>query len=97
VRIRVERSGGFAGLPMIKEVDGKDIPQNLVSAVRKIMKNKNSSLISSKPIPRGAADHYSYKISIQDGANQDVIECNQYDVQDELKPLIKYVERYSKT
>jgi Emfourin len=97
VRIRVERSGGFAGLPMIKEVDGKDIPQNLVSAVRKIMKNKNSSLISSKPIPRGAADHYSYKISIQDGANQDVIECNQYDVQDELKPLIKYVEGYSKT
>ena len=49
-----------------------------------------------KSSPRGAADHYTYKISIQDGTNQNVIECNQYNIQDDLKSLIRYVEKNSK-
>jgi Emfourin len=77
VKIRVERSGGLTGLPMTKELDAKDLPPTLVSIIRKNMLNGKSFLLSSKSIPRGAADHYSYKISIQDGVNQSVIECNQ--------------------
>jgi hypothetical protein len=95
LRIRVERSGGIAGITISNEMDSKDLPSTLRHTVNKIVQNKNISSLSVKSSPRGAADHYNYKISVQDGTNQSVIECNQYTSQDDLKSLIKYVERNS--
>ena len=95
MRIRVERSGGFAGLPVSNEIDGKDLPSGLTRTAKKIMEDKRASSLSIKSSPRGAADHYTYKISIQDGRNQRVIECNQYNIGDDLKSLVKYIERNS--
>ena len=60
------------------------------------MLNSKSPTLPLKSTPRGAADHFTYKISIQDGANQSIIECNQYNIQDDLKSLIKYIETKSK-
>jgi Emfourin len=96
VIIKVERSGGFTGIPLSNEVDAKDLPPALVTTAKKIMINTKSSSSPPKSTPRGAADHYTYKISIQDGVNRRVIECNQHTIQDDLKLLIKYVEKNSK-
>ena len=91
--IKVERSGGFAGIPVSNEIDAKNLPTALVTKLKKIMKNKNSSTLPIKDTPRGAADHYTYKISIQDGGNLKVIECNQFNIEDDLKSLVKFVEK----
>lgn len=96
MRIRVERSGGLAGIPISTEMDAKDLPTPLVRTAKKIIKDKNVPSLSMKPSPRGAADHYNYKISVQDGSNLNVIECNQYNIEDDLKTLVKYMERNSK-
>jgi hypothetical protein len=94
VRIKVERSGGFAGISTSNEMDAKDLPSELVTKTKKIMEDKTRSL-SLKSSPKGAADHYTYKISILDGANRRVIECNQFNIQDDLKSLVKYIESKS--
>jgi hypothetical protein len=96
VKIRVERSGGFAGIPISNEMDAKDLPSVLIRTAKKIVEDKNVSSLSMKPSPKGAADHYTYKISIQDGMNLRVMECNEHNIQDDLKSLVKYIERNSK-
>jgi hypothetical protein len=96
VKIKVERSGGVAGIPLCIEMDSKDLPSSLVTKVKKIIVDKNTSSLPMKSAPRGAADHYTFKISIQDGVNRSVIECDQYDLQDDLKLFVKYVEKNSK-
>lgn len=93
--IRVERGGGLAGIPISNEMDSKDLPSALLHTAKKIIKKKKTSL-SLKSIPRGSADHYTYKISIQDGMNQSVIECNEYNLEHDLQSLIKYVEKNSR-
>lgn len=90
--IKVERSGGFAGIPVSNEIDANNLPSALVTKLKKIMENTNSSTLPIKDTPRGAADHYTYKISIQDGVNVKVIECNQFNIEDDLKSLVKYIE-----
>ena len=92
MRIRVERSGGFAGIPLTTEIDGKDLPPSLISTAKKIILNKNHFSLPMESSPRGAADHYFYKISIEDGGNQTVINCNQYNIKNDLKSLVRYVE-----
>ena len=91
--IKVERSGGFAGIPVSNEIDANNLPSALVTKLKKIMENTNSSTLPIKDTPRGAADHYTYKISIQDAGNLKVIECNQFNIEDDLKSLVKFVEK----
>ena len=93
--IKVERSGGLTGISTTNEMDVMDMPSALITTAKKIMADQKSSSSLMKSAPKGAADHYIYKISIQDGMNRRVIECNQYNIQADLKSLVKYVERYS--
>jgi emfourin len=96
VIIKIERSGGLVALPVSIEMDSKDLPSTLITAAKKVMMDRTSSTLPMKAIPKGAADYYSYKISIQDGVNRRVIECNEYNIQHDLKLLIKYIERNCK-
>jgi hypothetical protein len=92
VRIRVERSGGFAGIQISNEMDAKDLPSELIRTAKKIIEDKKVSS-PIKATPKGAADHYFYKISFQDDRHRKVIECNQYNIPDDLKSLIRYIEK----
>jgi hypothetical protein len=94
MRIRVERTGGLAGIPISNEIDASGLPSGLLQTARKIMQDKKP--FSLKSGSKGAADHYVYKISVQDGDKQSVIECNQFTIRDDLKSLVRYVEQNSK-
>jgi Emfourin len=95
VLIKVERTGGLTGIRVLNEMDTKDLPSTLMTTAKKIMVCQKISSLPMKATPMGAADYYLYKISVQDGANRRVIECNEYNIQDDLKLLIKYIERNS--
>ena len=90
--IKVERTGGFSGISKYSEMNSDDLPSALETTVKKIIKSAKTSSLPLKSTPKGAADHYTYKISIKDGGNENIIECNQYSIQDDLKSLIKYIE-----
>jgi Emfourin len=96
VIIKVERSGGLTGISMSREVDVKDLPSELATIVRKKVVDTKSSSLRLKSTPRGAADYFTYRISVRDGANQKVIECNEYNIQKDLQVVIKYIESHSK-
>lgn len=94
--IRIERSGGVTGLSALNEMDSKDLPSHFLRTLQKIMMNKKSPAVPLKVTPREATDYYSYKIFVQDGRNRKVIKCTEYDIQTELKSLVKYIESKSK-
>ena len=84
----------MTGIGVSNEMDEKDLPSALISTAKRIMENTKLYSLPLNLTPRGAADHYTYKISIMDGTIRRVIECNQYDLHDDLKLLIKYVEKH---
>ncbi len=93
--IRIERSGGLTGLSVTSSMSTRDLPSSLVGNINKIMQGHDSPSLPLKSTPKGAADYLNYKVTIQDGPKKRVIECNEYDIQDNLKPIIKYIERYT--
>jgi hypothetical protein len=94
--IKVKRTGGLTGINVLNEMDTKDLPSALIDTAKKVMSDQNLSSITMKSTPRGAADYYSYKIWLQDGSKGRVIECNEHDIRDDLKSLVRYVERNSR-
>ncbi len=93
--IKLERSGGLAGISFYKEVDASTLPSTLLNKVKKIMEYPNS-LHSLNALPKGSRDHYTYKISINDGSRERTIECTQYDINEDMKALVRYFEVNSK-
>lgn len=86
--IKIERSGGLTGLRKMVEIDSDNLPPSLVNSARKKMNEKQQPLqMKSK-----GADYYSYKLTIQDGKQQKVIDCTELNMDDELKSLINYME-----
>jgi hypothetical protein len=93
--IRVERSGGFAGVTKCSEMDYNDLPASMKTMLTRLISGDSESFTPLKSVPRGAADHYSYKITIDDGTTQRVIACNQYNIPNNLDSLVKCVEKGS--
>ena len=96
MKIKVERSGGFAAISISNEMDTKDLPSVLAATANNIMRIQKSSSLPKRSAPIGSADHYIYRISFQDGVKRRVVECNQYTIQDDMKSLIEYIEKNSK-
>ena len=96
MKIKLDRSGGLTGIPINREFDTEEFPPVIINLVKKIMENKKSNSLELQTKPKGAADHYTYKISIEDGDRRKTIVCNQYNLGNDLKSLIKQVEEYSK-
>jgi hypothetical protein len=94
--IRIERSGGVTGIPLLREMDGNDLPSDLINIAQKIVNDKEQFATPLKRTSTDGADYYSYKISVLDGNNRKIIKCTEYDIRNELKSLVKYVERHSK-
>lgn len=94
MRIKIERSGGFAGIPSSNEIDSKDLPESLFQIVKKIMSVEKRNMVKSKT--SGMADRYVYRICLQDGSDRKTIECEEAELKDDIKSLISYIEKHSK-
>jgi hypothetical protein len=95
MKVKIERSGGITGISSKYEANLDKSPPSMEDTAKKLLNNKESV----KPklnVPRGAADYFNYRITLTDGPKNRVIECNQIDMDEDLRSLIKFVEGESK-
>jgi hypothetical protein len=95
VRIKVERSGGFAGISSSNEIDADKLPTAIGGTVRELLRMRRPRANKDTGRLKGAADYLTYKITIQDGKKNHVIECKEFDMDDSLKSLVGYVQKTS--
>lgn len=91
MKIKVERSGGLAGITVSNEINAKILPTPLITAVNKLLSIQKTPKLKRMTKPIGGADHFSYKVTIEDGLNHKVIEFTEYDISNELRALVNYV------
>ncbi len=96
MNIKVERSGGITGTITSNQLSTEDLSPSQVNTVKKLIDNAKFSALTLNNAPQGAADHYSYKITIRDRSRNQIIECNQYNMGENLKSLVNCVEDYSR-
>ncbi len=95
MKIKIERSGGFGGITSSSEMNADKLSPLLEGTVKKLLDHKGSGVLKGTR-PKGAADYLNYKITLEDGDRNSVIVCNQFDMDDDLSSLIRYVENRSR-
>jgi hypothetical protein len=96
VIIKIERSGGITGVFKSNILDSKDLPITILTTLEKIMEHQTSCSTPQKKTPPGAADYYTYKISMKQGGKEKIMKFNQFNMSAELKSIIRYVENVTK-
>lgn len=96
MKIKLERSGGFAGITSSNEMDNDKLPPSLQSTVKDLLDKKKLTLAKDLGRPKGAADYLNYTITIQDGKKEHVIECNEFDMDSTVKSLVSFIQKQSK-
>ena len=66
-KVRLTRSGGFAGLSMVAEVDLDELPKKAAKEVRSALAGVNFQPAPSARDRRGAADTFQYDLVVEDG------------------------------
>ena len=94
MKIRIERSGGVAGIVISNEMEAESLPSSMKNKIQEILNDREPKSMKMS-IPKGSANHFNYRIMFQDGRNDRIIECNQYNMEDDLKNLVRYIETHS--
>lgn len=96
MKIKIERSGGFAGIPSSNEIDSDKLPSSLEGTVRELLNPTKFPITKDLKRHRSAADYFNYKIIIKNRNKEHVIDCSELDMDPNIKSLISYVQKNSK-
>ena len=97
--IRLERTGGFAGMTRTIEVDSRSLPEDQANAVRQLVGNANFFALPENlsPAPPVGADRFNYRITIQSDSESHTVELTEADTPESLEQLIGWLEDHSRT
>jgi emfourin len=89
MRIKFERSGGFAGLTITRDFDLDALPGETGKMLSKMIDDANFFNLPAKLASRGAgADQFNYAITVTSGIKEHTVSFNEGDMPDSLRPLI---------
>ncbi len=90
--ISLERSGGFAGISKVIEIDSANLPQNQAEQLPMLLESANffnlPAYIADESKQR---DRFQYTLTIEDKNKQHTVTVNESSIPETLKPLIDWI------
>ncbi|HEY5246926.1 MAG TPA: protealysin inhibitor emfourin [Dermatophilaceae bacterium] len=93
MRVKLVRSGGFAGLKMVASVDTGELPADQQDVVSRLLTEDLRGPGVSRP---GGADQFSYQLEIQQGDSTVRRSWDEAEVHDAVRPLLASLTREAK-
>ncbi len=92
MKIGFQRSGGFAGMVMSKEIDADNLPPNEANQLRQLIDAADFFRLPAQIISRGPQpDRFQYQISVEKDGQQHTVEVGEQSVPGTLRPLLDWM------
>jgi hypothetical protein len=94
-RVRLQRSGGlayFPGLAAPRTIDVDALPESTRDTVINLLEETHFFGLASSPPPGGGADHYTYRITVEDDARSHTVVVSEPVVSGPLQRLIALLQ-----
>jgi hypothetical protein len=100
MKVYLERSGGFAGMVTSASLDTQTLPPNEAHEIQNLIENSYFFELPSNPpqsskTKKGAADYFTYKITVQDDKREHLVQLNDINMEPNIKPLVDFLIRHS--
>jgi hypothetical protein len=92
MRIRYERSGGLANIPLKLEVDSDTLPAGQAKELKRLIEGADLFNQPASPAAaKGVADQFQYEISVEDGKRKQTIRTTDTAAPAELLGLVDWL------
>jgi hypothetical protein len=92
MKIKLERSGGFTGIPLRANIDSDSLAAEESKALQEMVKSSGFFDLPAKIPPSAAgADRFNYKITIETEGQSHTVEFSEANTPAELAPLVQKV------
>jgi hypothetical protein len=92
MKIQLERSGGFTGIPLRSSINTDLLdPEESKTLLEMVESARFFELPASIPSPKAGVDRFNYKLTIEAKEQSHTVEFNEADAPEQLAPLIKRV------
>lgn len=90
--IRMERSGGFAGMTLRAEIDSEQLDEHESQALYELVNSADFFKLPGRiEVPNVGADRFVYVLSVEHSGRSHTVEVNEGGVPEQLQPLINRV------
>jgi hypothetical protein len=100
MKINLERSGGIMGSVSSQTIDTDKLSKTKATELKQLLTNsdffKLSSMRSAPTIQKGAADYYTYNITVEDAGKKYSVRCSDGAMTKELRNLISSISKVKK-
>lgn len=92
MRISFERSGGFAGINMVKVFDSANLSENDINQLRRLVAAADffrlpKNITAKSPQP----DRFQYLINVEDNNKKHTVEVGEQSMPGTLRPLVEWL------
>ena len=90
--IRLERSGGFAGMRKSYAIDTESLPQEEAGKLHELVNAADFFNLPAKfPAPKRGADYFQYRMTVEMEGKKHTVDVSDPEVPDKLRPLIQLI------
>ena len=98
MRIKYERTGGFAGMKMSLEVDTQELPEDQAEKLIDLLDDADFEELPAKLLPaRPGMDQFTYKVEIDGKRGRHAIETSDSAIPEKVRPLIDFLGELART
>ena len=92
MKIQLERSGGFTGIPLRSSIDTDQLDPDESKTLTELVESARFFDLTAKITPsKIGADRFNYKLTIETAGRSHTVEFNEANTPDSLSALIKQV------
>ena len=92
LKVRIERTGGFAAIPLTLNIDSESLPVEQADQLRELVESSDFLNLASKNVePFGAPDRFLYILTLEIEGRRHTVRTGEDDMPPQLKPLIDYL------
>lgn len=94
MRIRFERSGGFANISLKAEIDSAELPPERAKELARLVENAHPFDQPAQPASSTSMpDQFQYEVTIEDGSRAKTIHTSDDAAPDDLKLLFDFLSQ----
>ena len=91
MRIRFERSGGFANISLKAEIDSAELPPERAKELSRLVAKARPFDQPAQPATTSMPDQFQYEMTIEDAGHSQTIKISDDGASDELKLLFDFL------
>ena len=96
-RIKFERTGGFAGMRIARDLKMEDLPEEQAHSIRELLDDIDFQELPERMLDEAMPDQFTYVITVETSEGEHTVVTGDASAPDKMQELLRILNRLART